>query len=342
MSAITIENLTKDYGSVRALNAVSLSIHEGEIFGLLGPNGAGKTTLIKIITTLLKPSGGNVRVLSFDAENESFKVRNCLGYSPQDIALDKYQTTRQILRMIGIFYHLHGKELDQAINEALDVVKLRDYADTKTRKFSGGMKKRLEIASALLHRPQLLILDEPTLGLDIETRYEIWHYINQINKRGTTVLLTTHYLEEAEQLCHRIAIIDHGFLKVVGNPEMLRGSVGDSILKIKFTSSFYNELDNISSIGQELVTTVSKTLTINDVIYDNTNKNLLIKLPHGIDDVENIIASLKESKLFRNIESFSVSKPSLSDVYLNYIQAKQELSAEIFLNGKKQVNVMEV
>ncbi|MCL4519684.1 MAG: ATP-binding cassette domain-containing protein [Thaumarchaeota archaeon] len=327
MDAILAEDVSKEYDDVRALDDVSLSVRESEIFGLLGPNGAGKSTLIKIVTTLLKPTSGHVLVFSHDVDRESFEVRKLLGYSPQEVALDGYQTARQMLKMLGTFYHVPKTEIDQAVDAALGIVDLSDRAESLIKTFSGGMKKRLEIATSLLHKPRLLILDEPTLGLDVDKRFEIWNYIRRIREAGTTVMLTTHYLEEAEELCDRIAIIHQGKIRAIGDQNSLKSSVGGDLLRIKLSQSAnVNSIKNDS--GSQLTILRDLVPLTQETTYDASGRTLSARVSKGISDLEKLIPILKQRNLESSIESVSFAKHSLSDVYLHYTQSKEEFTHE--------------
>jgi ABC-2 type transport system ATP-binding protein len=223
---ITIENLTKVYGEVKAVEDLNLVIRSGEIFGFLGPNGAGKTTTIRILTTLTKPTSGHARLNGFDVLREPLKVKRAIGVVQQHISLDRDLTVRENMQLHARLHHLKPSERKQRITELLDYVELTEQANQIVEKLSGGMKRRLMIARALIHRPKLLFLDEPTVGLDAQTRRRLWELIRRMNLDGTTVLLTTHYIEEAEALCGRVGIIHQGHLIALGSPLELRQRLG--------------------------------------------------------------------------------------------------------------------
>ncbi len=213
--ALHIEDLAKRYpNGVEALRGVSLEIQPGEFYGLLGPNGAGKSTLIHCATGLAQPSGGAIRIFGHDATGDYGKAREAVGLAPQELNLDWFLTVEETLDFHGGYFGMPGKERRERSKELLEIFSLVEKRDERTRTLSGGMKRRLILARALMHRPRLLILDEPTAGVDIELRLELWHYVQRINGEGTTILLTTHYLEEAEQLCDKIAFIAEG--QIVG------------------------------------------------------------------------------------------------------------------------------
>lgn len=230
--ALRVEALAKEYkGGIQAVKGISFEIQPGEIFALLGPNGAGKTTTIRIVVTLLRPSAGSVVVCGHDVSQEPDAARALLGYVPQELALDRHLTGRQHLELSARLYRVPKAELGARVDQLLEVVGLSDRAGDSIRKYSGGMKKRLDIACGLLHRPKLLILDEPTLGLDIQTRYRIWSFVAELRAEGTAVLLTTHDMEEADHLSDRIAIIDHGELQATGTSAELKAAYGGERVK---------------------------------------------------------------------------------------------------------------
>lgn len=223
----TIE-LTKRYGPTLALDHVSLSIDQGELVGLLGPNGAGKSTLIKILTTITAPTTGMATVAGFDVREHPTEVRKRISYIPQKTGVDDWLTGRQSLELFARFYRIPPSEVADRITEALTLVDLADHADQEARTYSGGMKRRLELASGLLHHPEVVIFDEPTLGLDPRIRREVWDAIRNIQRHGVTIFLATHYLDEADELCDRVAIMHEGQIVTVDTPTALkRTATGD-------------------------------------------------------------------------------------------------------------------
>lgn len=231
---IVVENLVKKFRDVVAVNGVSFRVGRGEVYALLGPNGAGKTTTIHIIATLLKPTSGRVWVNSHDVVKEPDAVRKKIGMVFQDPSLDNQLTAYDNMYIHGRLYGLRGEELRRKIMELLDFVELKEFAFKQVRYFSGGMRRRLEIARSLLHEPELLILDEPTIGLDPQTRAKIWDYIRDLKKRhGMTILMTTHYMDEAEELAERIAIMDNGKIVAEGTAEELKGMLGNDVIYLR-------------------------------------------------------------------------------------------------------------
>jgi ABC-2 type transport system ATP-binding protein len=230
--ALEVTDLTKRYPTgTEALKGVSLEIEAGDFFGLLGPNGAGKSTLIHCTTGLAQPTSGEIRVFGHDAIHDYAEARLAVGLAPQDINLDWFLTLEESLDYHGGYFGMPKKERKERTRELLDAFSLSSKKDDRTRTLSGGMKRRLILARALMHRPRLLILDEPTAGVDVELRLELWHYVQRINSEGTTILLTTHYLEEAEQLCSRIAFIHEGRIVARGTSRELAAQYGVSTLE---------------------------------------------------------------------------------------------------------------
>jgi ABC-2 type transport system ATP-binding protein len=220
--AIVIENLTKDYGDVRAVDGLSLSIPEAEVFGLLGPNGSGKTTTINCLTGLIKPTGGTLQVSGHDVQTESSKVRAVMGVSPQETAVFPHLTGRENVELFGALYSVPKKTLGSGVDHVMEKVGLMDEAGRRVSKYSGGMKRRVSIAMALVQDPRIVLLDEPTVGMDPQSRRAIWDFIMELRDKGKTIVLTTHYMEEAEELCDRVGIIDHGKLIALGSPAELK------------------------------------------------------------------------------------------------------------------------
>jgi ABC-2 type transport system ATP-binding protein len=223
---IVTENLTKNYGKVKAVKELNLNIHSGEVFGFLGPNGAGKTTTIRMLTTLTKPTSGSALVNGFDVVTESNKVKQEFGIAQQHMSLDRDLNVIENMELHARLHHIGGAERKQRIQELLEFVGLTEYADRMVMTLSGGLQKRAMIVRALIHRPKILFLDEPTVGLDAQTRRKIWELIRKLNSDGTSIFLTTHYIEEAEALCNRVGVLHQGKLVTVGEPLELRKKLG--------------------------------------------------------------------------------------------------------------------
>ncbi|MEM0475598.1 MAG: ATP-binding cassette domain-containing protein [Candidatus Norongarragalinales archaeon] len=224
-NVVEARELTKKFGGFTAVNRINLSVRRGELFGLLGPNGAGKSTTMFMLSTILPPTGGSAVVNGFDVVREAIAVRRSIGMVFQDYTLDSHLTGFDNLDIHGRLYGLPASERRKKIAEVLNLVELNEWRDKLVKTYSGGMKRRLEIARGLLHTPKVLFLDEPTLGLDAQTRHHIWDYLRKLKRRGVTMILTTHYLEEADELCDRVAIIDHGEIRALGSPSELKKSV---------------------------------------------------------------------------------------------------------------------
>ncbi len=227
---IKVENLVKEYGKIKAVDDVSFSVEEGEIFGLLGPNGAGKTTIIRILTTILLPTKGKARICGFDVVKDADKVRNMIGVAPQEINLDRELTVYENLMIHGMLHRM--KDLKKRADELIRWAGLEGREDTIVEELSGGMKRRLLIARAIMHYPKVLFLDEPTVGLDPQIRRQIWDMIKNLKDEGITIMLTTHYIEEAETLCDRVGILNRGKLIAIGKPEELKERIGRFVVEL--------------------------------------------------------------------------------------------------------------
>jgi ABC-2 type transport system ATP-binding protein len=245
IQAIEAHGLTRSFGSLVAVDAIDLSVAAGEIFGLLGPNGAGKTTTIRMLITLLKPTAGSAQVAGYDVVKDAQEVRRAIGYVPQLLSADGTLTGYENLLVSARLYHLPQPERRPRIDAALERVGLADVSGHLVREYSGGMIRRLEVAAAMLHRPAVLFLDEPTVGLDPVARDTVWDHIRELRDvEGTTVLLTTHYMEEADELCDRVAIMDHGRIAISGSPEDLKAAIGpNATLDEVFTAHAGRGLD---------------------------------------------------------------------------------------------------
>jgi len=301
---IETNNLTKRFGPLVAVDHVSFSVEEGEIFGFLGPNGAGKTTTINMLTTLLNPSEGSAKVGGFDAEKQDDKVREIVGLVPQDITVDDDLTGMENMMLQAKLYHVPTKIAKERIKEVLNLVGLTDAANRRVETYSGGMRKLLELAEGLIHYPKVLFLDEPTLGLDVQTRVVVWDYIKKLREeRGITMFLTTHYMEEADLLCDRIAIIDHGKIVALDTPQNLKDSLGGDIIELEFDKSPSDNTKTLSSLPQ-----VRDVKKIGDVYR--------IKVSKGEEALPKIMEKVLKMNL--RISKVSLVKPTLDQVYLEY------------------------
>ncbi len=306
MDAIEAEDLVKTYpGNVRALDGLTFSVEEGTIFGLLGPNGAGKTTAVKILTTLARADSGTARVANLDVRRDAARVRRGIGVVQQKHGVDVALTGRENLRLQGRIFGMRGREIEDRVQHLLEQVGLDEAADRVARGYSGGMQRRLDIAMALVHRPRVLFLDEPTTGLDPEVRVAMWQEIEQL--RGAehlTILLTTHYLEEADRLVSNLAIVERGAVVAEGTPEGLKGELrGDSVhveLGDGALDCARNALEGVEGVRE--VTMDGRTLRA--------------RVDHGARAVPLVLQALEARGL--PAESVTVSRPSLDDVYLRY------------------------
>ena len=295
MPLIEIKNLTKKFDDFTAVDNISLEINEGEIFGLLGPNGAGKTTTLSILATLLPPTGGNALVNGFDVAKHPTQVRRSIGFVFQDPSSDDLLTGRENLYLHALMYGVKDGEINKRIDEGLKLVDLTDKQNIRMRKYSGGMRRRLELARGFLHSPKILFLDEPTLGLDPQTRENLWAYIKKLSTENKiTIILTTHYMEEADLLCDRIAIIDHGKVVALDTPLNFKKSLGGDLVTVKTKNPELSELEKMDYIKQVQYKDGLLSLTVND-------------------------ASLHLQKILEHVgvaEDVELHSPTLNDVFL--------------------------
>jgi ABC-2 type transport system ATP-binding protein len=245
--AIETVRLGKVYDGVPAIQDLSFKVVSGEIFGLLGPNGAGKTTTLRILITLLQPTTGLATVFGYDVVREADNIRRSIGYVPQERAIDRFLTGREHLLLLGDLYHLSKRDTLRRIDEVLKLVDLEDEADRPAKTYSGGMKRKLDLACGLLPNPKILFLDEPTLGLDVQSRLRIWDHVRQLRQRGITVVMTTNYLDEADQLCDRLAIIDRGRIKALGSPSELKAGLGGDIISLTIGAEGSGHVEALAS-----------------------------------------------------------------------------------------------
>lgn len=303
MVAIEVENLTKEFNGFVAVDHISFSIKSGEVFGLLGPNGAGKTTTMSMLSTMLKPTAGRASVNGFDILKKEDDVRKSIGIVFQDQSLDEELTAYENMDFHGRLYRIPKELRENRIKELLKLVELEEKKDNLVKTYSGGMRRRLEIARGLLHEPKVLFLDEPTLGLDPQTRNHLWNYIDRLNKeKGITIILTTHYMEEADKLCDRIAIIDKGKIIALDTSERLKESIGGDVIEI-------------TSQDKEKLHSMIKTCSWVKHV-DVHNGSVTINLQNAEKHVAEIVNLSSDNGI--DIESISIHKPTLEDVFLYY------------------------
>ncbi|MDH5562044.1 MAG: ATP-binding cassette domain-containing protein [Nitrospirota bacterium] len=251
-AAIEVTNLNKTYDTVDAVKNLSLTVQHGEIFGLLGPNGAGKSTTLRILITTLSPTTGTATILGHDVVKEADTVRRLIGYVAQERAIDRFLTGREHLLLLADLYHLKKDEALARIETLLKLVNLEEHADRVAKGYSGGMKRKLDIACGLLPNPKILFLDEPTLGLDVQSRLNIWDHVRKLKEQGMTIVMTTNYLDEADQLCDRIAIIDRGEIRAIGSPKDLKASLGGDGIWLTLSDATPEALEQLTSALQGL------------------------------------------------------------------------------------------
>ena len=299
--------LTKEFGGFKAVDGISFKVEEGEIFGFLGPNGAGKSTTMMILTTLLKPTSGRALVGGYDVMSDAKKVREKIGYVQQEISVDEFLTGRENLYLHARINQIPRNLIKSRIDDVLELVELGEKKDQASLTYSGGMRKRLDIANGLLSRPAVLFLDEPTVGLDIQTRRKIWGYIKKIRKDfGMTIFISTHYMEEADNLCDRIGIIDHGKIQVIDTPKSMKSAIGNEIISFNLVDGQANQDAIIDQIGKiEFVKEVKNKEGLITVFSTKSNE----VIPKIFQESAN---------LDMKIRSLTLKQPTLDDVFISY------------------------
>jgi ABC-2 type transport system ATP-binding protein len=304
VDAIVVDGLEKRYGEVRALDGVSFAVPQGQFFGLLGPNGAGKSTTVRVLVTLTKPDAGRALVAGHDVVREANAVRRSIGYVPQESGVDRDATGRENLLLQGRVQGLRGAALERRVDELLRTLGLTDARDRLVRTYSGGMKRRLDIALGLVHGPEVLFLDEPTTGLDPEARAAMWDELERLSELNLTILLTTHYLEEADRLADRLAIVSHGRVVVEGTSESLKRELrGDSVT-----------VELADGRPEEAARLVGGLDGVREAILEG--RMLRARVEHGPRAVPAIVSTLESGGV--PVASVTTARPSLDDVYLHY------------------------
>jgi ABC-2 type transport system ATP-binding protein len=299
--AINAKRLTKSFGKLKVLNGIDLQVERGSILALLGPNGAGKTTTVRILTTLLKADGGRAAIEGYDIVKEADKVRSVIGLTGQTTAVDEYLTGRQNLRMIGRLYHLKRSDVKRRTEQLLEQFDLVQAANRISKTYSGGMQRRLDLASSLIATPPVLFLDEPTTGLDPRSRLAMWDIIKQLVANGSTILLTTQHLDEADQLADQVVVIDQGKVIAEGTPDELKKRVGSERIELTFgTGADFAKAKQ--SIGKSAVETKER------------DRSMSIPNDRGVKKLRDILEQLEQQKI--KVESLSLHKPTLDDVFL--------------------------
>jgi ABC-2 type transport system ATP-binding protein len=316
MPAIVVEGLQRKFDEVLAVQGVDLSVEEGEIFGFLGPNGAGKTTTVRMLTTLLLPTGGRATVAGHDVVKQARAVRATIGVALQEAALDPLMTGRELIRLQATLQGLPGAEGKQRADDLLERVDLSAAADRRVGTYSGGMQRRLDLAAALVHQPRVLFLDEPTTGLDPVSRKTIWEEVRALNDEGTTVFLTTQYLEEADQLADNVAIIDSGRIVAEGTPDSLKTEIGNPHIQLQLAAGSIAE-------AEEVCARVGKLLPPVD------GRTVLVEAANGAADIPKVVRALDDAGIA--VESLELVRPTLDDVFVaktgHHIEAPTTSSA---------------
>ena len=328
MHAIKVDSLSKHFQKFKAVDNISFQIEQGEIFGFLGPNGAGKSTTMMILTTLLKPTSGNASVQGFDVVAQGKKVRENIGFVQQEIGVDEYLTGRENLVFQSRINRIPKDQIQSRIDEVISLVELEEKQNEAAITYSGGMRKRLDIACGLIHRPRVLFLDEPTVGLDIQTRRKIWEYIRKIHKEfDMTLFVSTHYMEEADKLCDRVGIIDYGKIQVIDTPEIMKNAMGNDIISFS--------LINRVTKQDELINRIKKIEFVNQA--SNKQGEIAIKSSKCAEVIPKIFQVTSEMNI--EIDSLSLNKPTLDDVFISYTGRNLRDDTTQKLNKRKEFNL---
>src|SRR3954453_258769 len=300
MAAIEVDNLQRRFGDdVYAVQGIDLQVDEGEIYAFLGPNGAGKTTTVRMLTTLLRPTGGSARVAGYDVVREASDVRRAIGVALQEAAPAPLMTGRELMRLSAVLHGIRGQESRDRADDLLERVGLTGAADRRIGTYSGGMRRRLDLGTALVHEPRVLFLDEPTTGLDPVSRASIWDEVRQLNQEGTTVFLTTQYLEEADQLADRVGIIDDGRIVAEGTPRELKAEMGDPTLEVGVRGPTDRAAEVLAHFGE---------------LHPATDGMLNLSLEGGAQHVARIVRALDEAGVA--VDSLDLHEPTLDDVFV--------------------------
>ena len=328
MNAIEINSLTKNFGKFNAIDDISLNVDEGEIFGFLGPNGAGKSTTMMILTTLLKPTSGNAFVQGFDVTTQAKHVRQNIGFVQQEIGVDEYLTGKENLLFQSRISRIPKNKVESRINEVINLVELEEKQDEAAITYSGGMRKRLDIACGLIHRPKVLFLDEPTVGLDIQTRRKIWQYIRKIHKEyGMTLFVSTHYMEEADNLCDRVGIIDYGKIQVIETPETMKNRLSNDMITFSLVNGIAKQ--------HELINTIKEIELVKHVDIKHNQINVRSSQCSAV--IPKIFQITSDMRI--EIDSLSLNKPTLDDVFISYTGHNLRDDTTKKFNKRKEFNL---
>ena len=312
--AVQTRGIGRNFGDVKAVDAIDLNISKGEIYGFLGPNGAGKTTLVRMLITLLMPTAGSATVAGFDVVSEANEVRLRIGAALQEAALDLKQTGRELLRLQGRLYGLNRRELDTRLDDLAGLVDIGDALDRFVGTYSGGMKRRLDLAASLIHNPEVLFLDEPTTGLDPISRARVWEEVQRINKElSVTIFLTTQYLEEADALADRVGIINQGMLMAEGTPYDLKRSLGNDVI--------IAQVDGQADAAKAAVVGLEGVVDV-----DSSGGEIIIQVVNGAAHISDVALALNAREV--QVRELTLRTPTLDDVFLSVVGARMEQEAE--------------
>ena len=312
--AVQTQGIARSFGDVRAVDGIDLQIPNGEIYGFLGPNGAGKTTLVRMLITLLMPTDGTGTVAGFDVVKQPNEIRLRIGAALQEAALDPKQTGREILRLQGRLYGLSRREVDARLNDLARLIDIGDAIGRFVGTYSGGMKRRLDLAAALIHNPEILFLDEPTTGLDPISRLRVWEEVRRVNNElGVTIFLTTQYLEEADELADRVGIINHGRLMAQGTPAELKRSLGNDVIIAR--------VDGHAELAREAVAELPEVAGV-----EIRGSEVLVQVANGAAAISNVALALNRKKV--DVSEIILRTPTLDDVFLSVAGARMEEEAE--------------
>lgn len=320
--AIEVSGLAKNFGEVKALNGISFEVEKGTVVGLLGPNGSGKTTTVRILSTLLKPDGGSAKVSGFDVVNQDEEVRRLIGLTGQYAAVDEYLTGRENLELFGRLFHLSKNDAAKRASELLERFDLADAGDRGIKGYSGGMRRRLDLAASLIGHPSVLFLDEPTTGLDPRSRLGMWEVIKDLVADGTTVLLTTQYLEEADQLASRIIVLDHGNVIAQGTANELKTSVGGDRIEV-----IVDKEDQLSAASSILA-----LIGTGEPVVDSLTRRILIPVSGGSKAIVEAVRRLDEANIV--VDDIALRRPTLDDVFLSLTGHIAQEEVEVATTGR--------